>query len=380
MQFTREPDGIAGALKKIGGMSSKIQSAKASEASHCFFADGGLFAFGLATHPPLKLRIGRIQKSWDGEFSEANLPAIGSGASTKSRIDGRVSGLAGGETSTAAKGAKSSSALSDGKGNISESSRVNVPFGRHLLLSLPIAWKEAVHNRDEAQALVFGLLLAQDKKMREEEVASLRSDVGPRAAELALKWQNELGKSHSAHKIALIDLAIPTLRRLSRLEYDRFLGVTRALITSDGRLDVFEFMLQRLLEHHLDVHFSRQRRSKIRYYEVSELEREGVLLLSAFAYFSEDAEAVFEKGREGWLPAGVKLMKQNQLSLKEIDEALKAHELAAPNLKKELLEGCARTVAGDGKLTSREAELLRAMADSMGCGIPPWIEELKKEE
>ena len=65
VQFTREPDGLAGALSKIGGNGSKIETAKASEASHCFFADGGLFAFGLASHPPLGMRISRIKKDWD---------------------------------------------------------------------------------------------------------------------------------------------------------------------------------------------------------------------------------------------------------------------------------------------------------------------------
>ena len=39
VQFTRDPNGIAGALKKIGGLNagSKVTVAKAAEASHMFF-------------------------------------------------------------------------------------------------------------------------------------------------------------------------------------------------------------------------------------------------------------------------------------------------------------------------------------------------------
>jgi Zn-dependent protease with chaperone function len=42
VQFTRNPAGLAGALKKIGGLSfgSKLEAAHAEEASHMFFGNG----------------------------------------------------------------------------------------------------------------------------------------------------------------------------------------------------------------------------------------------------------------------------------------------------------------------------------------------------
>ena len=61
VQFTRNPGGIAGALKKIGGLAdgSRISDAHAEEASHMFFGDAlaGSFFNMLATHPPLAERI-----------------------------------------------------------------------------------------------------------------------------------------------------------------------------------------------------------------------------------------------------------------------------------------------------------------------------------
>jgi len=44
-----------------------------------------------------------------------------------------------------------------------------------------------------------------------------------------------------------------------------------------------------------------------------------------------------------------------------------------------LLDDCARTVAGDNKLTSEEAELLRAMADGIGFGLPPYLGALERD-
>ena len=193
VQFTREPDGLAGALKKIGSKGSKIASAKASEASHCFFADGGLFAFGLATHPPLALRIGRIQKDWDGKFADGSLPPIAEKREKASERagDARASGFAGSESSGGV------------AASLSHSDRVRHERGRVIKKEIPEEWQEAVHHREEAQSLVFGMLLAQDLKIRRGEVAFLQRDAGEAAAELALKWQEELGESHSARKIAL---------------------------------------------------------------------------------------------------------------------------------------------------------------------------------
>ncbi len=71
VQYTRNPDGIADALKVIGsGVGSSMGSPSASECSHLFFGDAIFFrAFGfLSTHPPLEKRIRRIQPNWDGSY------------------------------------------------------------------------------------------------------------------------------------------------------------------------------------------------------------------------------------------------------------------------------------------------------------------------
>lgn len=359
VQFTREPEGLAGALMKIGSEGSKIATAKASEASHCFFADGGMFAFGFATHPPLALRISRIQKDWDGKFADGDLPPIAEkDAEAAGQSDSRVSGFAGG------------AALSD-------SERISHERGRRIKEEIPTEWQSAVHLRDEAQALIFGLLLAQDQKMRRGEVALLRRDAGEAAAELALRWQSDLGESHSARKIALIDLAIPTLRNLSRPEYERFLSITRELISSDGRVDVFEYMLQRLIEHHLDGHFGHRGVRRIRFHHLRDLSTEVVLLLSAFANLNPDPAASFAEGCERLELTPGSLLPPEKISLKEINAALERLERASPLVKRDLLQACTRAVASDESLSSREAELLRAMADGIGCSIPPWVEELR---
>ncbi|HLP07482.1 MAG TPA: M48 family metallopeptidase, partial [Opitutaceae bacterium] len=74
VQFTRNPAGIGGALKKIGAyaIGSGITSAQATQFNHFFFAQAFSGGFSLfATHPPLEERIRAIEPQWDGK-----LPAV----------------------------------------------------------------------------------------------------------------------------------------------------------------------------------------------------------------------------------------------------------------------------------------------------------------
>jgi Zn-dependent protease with chaperone function len=70
VQFTRNPAGLAGALRKIGRVGARIDSPHAGEVSHMFFENGlGKPVFGwLATHPPLAERIRALDPGWDGSF------------------------------------------------------------------------------------------------------------------------------------------------------------------------------------------------------------------------------------------------------------------------------------------------------------------------
>ena len=66
MQFTREPEGLKGALVKIGGLDlgSKLQSVRVDEVAHMLFAPGMSRLF--ATHPPLIERIRALDPSIQG--------------------------------------------------------------------------------------------------------------------------------------------------------------------------------------------------------------------------------------------------------------------------------------------------------------------------
>src|SRR5207247_10745287 len=68
------------------------------------------------------------------------------------------------------------------------------------------------------------------------------------------------------------------------------------------------------------------------------------------------------------------LLPRSQCGLDRIDAALTRLAQAVPQIKKNLLEACVYVVGADGILQEREAELLRAVADTLDCPVPPFVQ------
>lgn len=373
VQFTRDPSGIAGALKKIGGQGqgSRIQAPKAAEAGHLFFADGGMFSYGLATHPPLHVRIKAIEKNWDGEFLESGAPDVAEarGAGPE-RQDARVSGL------SASTGLEQLAISREQIDHLGEPSQISAHVGHLLYGGLNEEWLHACHDYEQAQALVFGLLLAEDQQLRKEEIIFIGNGLGHDAGKLALRWNHELSELDSSRKVALVDLSIPALRRLSLPEYDRFLEITRWLIASDGQVDLFEFMLQRIVERHLGSHFRNGSMAGIKYRKLENLANEANILVTTMAALGgeEQMSSAYESAVAEW-DWEMEMASASECGLGSIGQALDKFDHATPLVKKQLLRILGLAVMHDGVIASREAELLRATADAIGCSIPPFVAE-----
>ena len=371
VQFTRNPDGIVGALKKIGGseIGSKIKAPKAVEASHMFFSNGGMFSFGLMTHPPLDVRIRAVQKNWDGKFESSEIKPITADRNTKNEErNGPLDALPGAVVLGAVSG-------------IGQGERRRISTGQQLHQGISQRWREAIHDREEAQAVIFGLLLNKDEKFLSKEVSFLEEEAGGEAKELALKWQAEARGLHSARKIALVEMALPTLRILSPLEYERFRDIMRWLIASDGQVELFEFMIQRVIERHLGSYFERKAFRNIAYHQFDRLLPEANILVSTVSEIgagcADDAEAAYLEATSDWKD---RLDRKGVSSHDELDEALDKFSQASPLVKRQILVACVTAAARDGKLSSREAELLRTIADSIGCPLPPFPGEVVEED
>jgi Zn-dependent protease with chaperone function len=362
VQFTRDPTGIAGALKKIGAASQggNIEAPKASEAGHMFFANAGMFSFGLATHPPLDVRIRAIERDWDGKFPERP-PREDDEAGGPERDFSRVRAFAGAGTPPPLPALEAVSALP------------HLQAGTALMGSLDQEWRAAAHSLDDGRALIFGLLLADDESLRAGEIEHLAGKTGPAIAERAGYWRRELSSCHSSQKIALAEISVAALRRLPAEDYRTFRELTRWLIASDVRIDLFEFMLQKLVERHLDSAHGLRQPPKIRHRQLADLEAETNLLVSAMAALGTDPESAYAAAMEEYRSHTGRTLRRLTPppgGLQAIADALANCDAATPLVKRQLLRLCALAAASDGVLGNLEIELLRAIADAIGCQIP----------
>ena len=378
VQFTRDTDGLVGALKKIGGAAprSYLDTPKADEASHIFFSDAirrlRLFAGLFRTHPPLGERILKLEPQWDGEFTEVGLPDIAEGMSTPPDApDTQVNAFA---------EAPTEEAMSQAIAHIGSPRPEQITFARSLHAALPELWIHAVHQAPMAQAMIFGILLAQDEVLRGTELIRVAELTDPQTADLTLRFHSEAGARSSAEKIALVDMAIPTLRNLSIDEFERFREVVDALMQSDRRIDLFEYTLSRMLQRHLSRYFEGAGPTPLRFRSLRVLLPDARVLISTLARVGsrteEEAARAFRHGAQALhiKEAAGAILPSRECTLASVDVALQRYDAAAPALKRSLMLACAATVMADDAVTDREAELIRAIGDALDCPVPPFVQ------
>ena len=378
VQFTRDTDGLVGALKKIGGGArhSYLDTPKADEASHIFFSDAirrlRLFAGLFRTHPPLAERIRKLEPQWDGEFTAATLPDIADGMSTPPDApDAQANAFA---------EAPTEEAVSEAIAHIGSPRPEQITFARSLHAALPNLWIHAVHQAPMAQAMVFGLLLAQDEVLRGTELIRLADLTDAQTADLTLRFHSEAGDRSSAEKIALVDMVIPTLRGLSIDEYHRFREEVDSLMQSDRRIDLFEYTLSRMLQRHLARSFDGTGPTPLRFRSLRALLPDARVLIATLARVGsrteDEAERAFRHGAQALQlkeSAGA-IPPSSECTLAAVDAALQRFDAAAPALKRSLMLACASTVMADDTVTDREAELIRAIGDALDCPVPPFVQ------
>jgi hypothetical protein len=254
-------------------------------------------------------------------------------------------------------------------------------YAAELQQSLLPSLRNAAHDPLGASALVCAFLLDREPALREKQLEELgRATSEAMRQETIRIWPEVQGLPPQA-RLPLVDMALPALRRLSREQFEHFRAAVKTLVASDSKIDVFEYMLQKIVMRHLETRFFPTGRAVTQFYDLRPLAHDCGILLSATAYAGHDdpgqARAAFSQGAETlgrvarteipWLPP-------DQCELSHLDKALEHFSQAVPQIKKNVLNASAQTVAADGLIQQREAELLRAVADALDCPVPPFLQ------
>jgi len=376
VQFTRNPNGIADALKRIGGIEagSIVANPGAPEVSHAFFANGvkGFVQSLSATHPPLAERIRRIDPHWDGKFDHAVKAMSPEAQEEVTDAAGRQ------QTARHVAAVVTGAAMADVMGAIDQignPKQETIHHARLLISELPAVIREAAHEPYGARAVIYSLVLDKGEAVRADQLRQLKNHADPDVYALTQRFMPEMDGLDIKFRLPLIDIAIPALKQLSLSQYQSFRHNLVALIAMDSKVDLLEWSLQKILFNHLDSHFFKLSQPKARYSHLGQLKKEVALILSVMAYAGHpqqgDAEKAFNAAISEQELSGIKLLTKNEISLSDLDQSLEKLAGLRPLAKPQLLKACVASIVHDQIVSPVEVELLRAFSDALDCPMPP---------
>jgi len=295
LQFTRNPAGLAGALKKVGGYGrfTRLLSNYVEQTDHLFFSSPmqqtrlGRYR---ATHPPLADRIRLIDPSFDGTYPRIERKHS---AYMKDLLEGRV------RKRPEKPPDKNPSAVMASIGtplrvhvqraqslvmaSIGTPLRVHVQRAQSLLDALPEALREAVHDPYGARAVLYALLLDEDAAILARQWQALEEQGDAGVLEETRRLEGAVRQADKEVRMALVDLAVPTLKALSADQYRVCRRHIDALVEADEEIDLFEFTLLHTLRQKLDAYFEKPGIRIAQIYSVWGMQRECSVLLSLLA-------------------------------------------------------------------------------------------------
>lgn len=382
VQFTRHPEGLAGALKKIGGLTlgSRIEHPRADEMSHLFFSNALQEAWlhALDTHPPLADRIRLLDPSFRGKFPEVKpLPAPPANEIYLKPQPPKAAP----DPVVALSGAEVTALLSRAGDPMQE----HLDRARFLINELPEPLIAAIRDPYGACAVVYGLLLDKtpDIRARQEEILSAQGN------QAFLEELRSLAPSLSTLppevRLPLLELSLPALRALSQRQFSVLKETVAHLSAADKRTSLFEFTLRYLLLRHLEPNFTQRPNRPAQIYGLRGVQQECSCVLTALARVGHQDETLARKAFDRGLIAlheaktEFAFLPAAECGVACLERSFAALESTSPLIKRRLLGACLECLRHDGTVTVAEVELFRAIADAIGCPLPPWLDMSQRQ-
>ncbi|HEY6966495.1 MAG TPA: M48 family metallopeptidase [Burkholderiales bacterium] len=394
VQFTRNPDGIAGALDQIGASSAGalIAARHAESLSHMFFCQGitvrlsGLFD----THPPIEERIAHVNARFDrASYRRARAQAgavVAEAQASEAQDDKRRAAAAGLLAAGAAVGRRGADISAQwGRSAVDSASLVGsmdgakIDYAARLLGSLPPELRERLRDREGARAAMVALLLAPKDDVRKRQLDALAEKGLGALAEQARRAEELTRRLGPAFHLPVVDLALPVLKSIPENERNELLDAMEAVIHADRRISLHEFVVLTLLRNQLAP---RGKPGDAGNRKLAELADAALILLSLLAHAGTRQDAIGQRGdalaaamRAGLNELGLpESPAVSALTLETAAEALQQLKQLAPLQKALLVKGLFATVTADGTIRVVEAELMRLVGAVLDCPLPPLLE------
>jgi Zn-dependent protease with chaperone function len=370
VQFTRDPDSIGGALKKIAVYSdASYLNADSEEVSHMLFGDGRKMML-FSTHPPLNERIGRVDPNFRPEELDRLAARI---LRDEARAEREAVELA--ERQRKADG---------GPGGLfdpgSMVDQIGKPDWERMLLAASIAAaipdniRKAAHSTEWAPEVLFYTLLDADENIREQQLLIIARRMGADSETQVRALIQAGGVASPEQRLPLLEVAFPALKRRPPDFVTKVLETVKALINADGRVEVFEYLLARVISMHL---WESQNPSRVQAAGSKSLQscrREALQVMAVLARHGngdpQKAGEAFNAGADSLWPGAQVDMPVTENWVSTLDAALPKLDRLKSAEKERLVHALALVVSHDGRTEPSELELLRATCDLIHVPLP----------
>ena len=381
VQFTRNPDGIGQALMQIARNQDRsyIKNPMSAEISHALFEEGQVSALSrlYATHPPLNDRILAILPRWKGDYEESDWDRSALAATEADEQREKLSEQSQREKAAAILTGATGVLLADAVIN-----QVGNPDGKHfdyvdaLVKQIPQLFLDSAREPSGARAIVYFLVLSKDESVRGKQLEVLQNsaDVGV-FDELQKLYQSAL-EIAAQQRLTLVTIALSSMRQLSKNQYQLFRGNFKTIVEIDKKMSLLEWSLQKIVMHSLEAVFGKDEAPYFGKKKLKSCKKSVSVLLSILTHSTvQDGisnEETFAAGADE-LKMSLQLIAVSKIDFDTLNNALDDLADLKPLQKPALLKACVRCITADGKIEAIETELLRAIAATIDCPVPPLL-------
>ena len=371
MQYTRSAESIGDALKVIGGYvpGTLVHAARAMEMSHIFFGqiEHRLWQV-FATHPPLPMRIARVDPDWDGQYIKRKTEHQ---ALEPSRPGAGEVGV--GRAAVVA-AAMAGALLDDSAADAEEAPEEDFEQDTAEREALPVALVRYSHEPLGAQAIVCSMLMDFDEEVRQPQFALIAETSVQGLEELVATLFPAIHELGAPHRLPLLELCLPALKAMSEKQYRVFRRLLRALVQADRQVALYEWCVYQLVRHYLDPEFVQVSPSKARHRTLERVSTQLQTVLSVLAYQDNaDPARAFALGAEALALPKLHLLPPEQASVAAFSKAVDELADCYPLLKPRILKAMSLAASADEELKPEEREIIASMAAVMDCPSPDLL-------
>jgi len=374
VQFTRDPNGIGGALKKIAASyAGSFLTTDAEEVGHMLFSRGMGYQM-FATHPPIEKRIRAIQP----HFDPSELKTIAERMDRHVQARQAEAELARSDAGEQPESEKGPGGLLLNPHQLAEQigqPGLNQVFAAvALVAAIPPVLARAAHSDEWSQEVICALLLSPDAELRESQLLSVAKGLGSDSEAQVRALREAMPELQRTQRLPLMEMAFPALRRRPPAELVRFMSLIDELIRADGRVDVFEYALARLTARQIEDVLNPKRAAAGGSRKLEKHIDEAMDLLAVVALHGhddpEDAQVAFSRGQAALAGGNDGTLPARDGWTSRMDAALKALDALRLTDKQSLLSALVQVVMHDGRVSAPEYELVRVICASLHVPLP----------